>query len=57
MRSVPARAPIGVDDVRIAGRATQGVTIFRVAEGEHVVSVERIGEADEGDEGDSAGPV
>ena len=42
-----------VDDVRIAGRATQGVTIFRVAEGEHVVSVERIGETGE-DEGEDA---
>jgi DNA gyrase subunit A len=41
-----------VDDVRIAGRATQGVTIFRVDEGERVVSVERIGEAGEGEEGE-----
>jgi DNA gyrase subunit A len=29
----------GVDQVRIAGRKTQGVTLFRVADGEHVVSV------------------
>ncbi|NVJ90141.1 MAG: DNA gyrase subunit A, partial [Methylocystaceae bacterium] len=29
----------GVDQVRIAGRKTQGVTLFRVAEGESVVSV------------------
>ncbi len=41
-----------VDDVRIAGRATQGVTLFRVGEGERVVSVERIGETAEGEESD-----
>ncbi|GGF72370.1 DNA gyrase subunit A [Terasakiella brassicae] len=29
----------GVDQIRIAGRKTQGVTLFRVAEGESVVSV------------------
>ncbi|MDV7339392.1 DNA gyrase subunit A [Terasakiella sp. A23] len=29
----------GVDQVRIAGRKTQGVTLFRVADGESVVSV------------------
>jgi DNA gyrase subunit A len=34
------RVPVG--QVRIAGRNTQGVTIFRKAEDEHVVSVERI---------------
>ncbi|MCF8469966.1 MAG: DNA gyrase subunit A [Parvibaculum sp.] len=31
-----------VDDVRAAGRATQGVTIFRTAPDERVVSVERV---------------
>jgi len=37
---------VPVDDVRIAGRRTQGVTIFRVGEGERVVSVARLtGEA------------
>ena len=41
-----------VDDVRIAGRATQGVTIFRVTEDEQVVSVERVGET--GDDADEA---
>jgi DNA gyrase subunit A len=41
-----------VDDVRIAGRATQGVTLFRVEESERVVSVERIGETAEVDDGD-----
>jgi len=29
------------------GRNTQGVTIFRIAEGEHVVSVAKIDESDE----------
>ena len=40
-----------MDQVRIVGRSSQGVTIFRTAEGEKVVSVERLpdsggGEAD-----------
>jgi DNA gyrase subunit A len=34
----------GVDQIRIAGRATQGVRVLRVAAGERVVSVERLGE-------------
>jgi DNA gyrase subunit A len=34
------RTPVG--QVRIVGRASQGVTIFRTAEGERVVSVERL---------------
>jgi DNA gyrase subunit A len=42
-----------VHDIRVAGRNTQGVTIFRAAEGEHVVSVEHIpdenGEAESGE--------
>ena len=33
-----------VDDIRIAGRATQGVTLFRVEEGERVMSVTRLGD-------------
>ena len=38
------RVPVG--QIRIAGRNTQGVTIFRTAQDEHVVSVERLeGEA------------
>jgi DNA gyrase subunit A len=42
-----------VDDVRIAGRATQGVTIFRTTADERVVSVERIIETSEnGDNGE-----
>ncbi len=45
------RVPVG--QIRIAGRNTQGVTIFRTAEDEHVVSVERLeGEADQADDGD-----
>ncbi len=46
------RCPIG--EIRIAGRNTSGVTIFRTAEDEHVVSVERLegagGEADAEDD-------
>ena len=38
-----------VDQVRIAGRATQGVRVLRVAAGERVVSVERL-EDQSGDE-------
>ena len=42
------RVPVG--QIRIAGRNTQGVTIFRTAENEHVVSVERLeGGADQTD--------
>jgi len=36
-----------VADIRIAGRNTMGVTIFRVADNEHVVSVAKIEESDE----------
>ncbi|WP_420797966.1 DNA gyrase subunit A [Hyphococcus flavus] len=43
-----------VDDIRIAGRNTQGVTIFRTREDEHVVSVGRIEDVD-GDEDDETG--
>ena len=39
-----------VSDIRVAGRNTQGVTIFKTREGEKVVSVERIEDVDE-DEG------
>ena len=31
-----------VDAIRIAGRATRGVILFRTAEDEHVVSVEHL---------------
>jgi DNA gyrase subunit A len=33
---------VRVGQIRIAGRNTQGVTIFRTAQEEHVVSVERL---------------
>lgn len=51
-----------VDEVRIAGRSTQGVTLFRVDKGETVVSVARIvsdnlqGDATE-DDSDIAAPT
>ncbi len=38
-----------VGDIRVAGRNTQGVTIFRVADNEHVVSAAKIEESDEED--------
>ena len=40
-----------VNDVRIAGRKTRGVLLFRVGEGERVVSVERLDEED-GEDGE-----
>ena len=43
------RCPI--DGIRIAGRSTQGVTVFKTRENENVVSVERIPE-DEKEETD-----
>jgi len=43
-----------VDDIRIAGRLTQGVTLFRVDEGERVVSVARLRE--DAEDGDDSGP-
>ncbi len=42
------RTPI--DDVRIAARKTMGVTVFRVSDGEKVVSVARVRETDDEDE-------
>ena len=33
---------VPVDGIRVAGRGTQGVTVFRTGAGEEVVSVERI---------------
>ncbi|WP_417675027.1 DNA gyrase subunit A [Roseibium sp.] len=39
-----------VDGIRIAGRATQGVTVFKTAKDEKVVAVERISEVDEEEE-------
>ncbi|KAF0231282.1 MAG: DNA gyrase subunit [Beijerinckiaceae bacterium] len=47
-----------VNGIRLAGRSTQGVTVFNTAEGEKVVSVERVsepeGDGDEGEGGDAA---
>ena len=42
------RCPI--KDIRVAGRSTQGVTVFKTANDEKVVSVERITETDDEDE-------
>jgi DNA gyrase subunit A len=42
------RCPI--DGIRIAGRGTQGVIVFDTAEGERVVSVERLSEEGEAEE-------
>jgi len=39
-----------VRDIRIAGRSTQGVTVFKTASDEKVVSVERISETENGDD-------
>ena len=41
---------VPVHDVRIAGRNTQGVTLFKVGENEHIVSVDRIHETDDDDD-------
>ena len=41
-----------VGDIRVAGRNTQGVTIFRVADDEHVVSAARIEESEDEAEAD-----
>jgi DNA gyrase subunit A len=45
-----------VADIRIAGRNTQGVTIFRVADDEYVVSAARIDECDEDDANEDDAP-
>jgi DNA gyrase subunit A len=52
------RCPVG--GIRIAGRTSQGVTVFNTADDEHVVSVEHIVEAAEAEEpeaGNGAPPV
>ena len=38
-----------VDDIRVIGRSTQGVTLFKT-DGEHVVSVERLSEEEAAEE-------
>ncbi|MFH2015502.1 MAG: DNA gyrase subunit A [Pseudomonadota bacterium] len=40
---------VPVEGIRFASRATKGVTVFKTAEGEKVVSVERISDASEED--------
>jgi DNA gyrase subunit A len=45
------RCPVG--NIRIAARNTQGVIVFRTAQDEHVVSVERLAEAGGSDEGEA----
>ena len=40
-----------VDDIRIAGRNTQGVILFRVDEEEDVVSVARLTDVENGENG------
>jgi len=44
-----------VNDIRIAGRATQGVTVFDLDDGERTVSVSQMTEDEEGGEGDTGG--
>jgi DNA gyrase subunit A len=46
-----------VGDIRIAGRNTMGVTIFRVGSNEHVVSVAKIDESDEDVEMETSGEI
>ena len=43
-----------VHDIRIAGRGSQGVVVFRMAEGERVVSVAALRDAEGGDESEVA---
>ncbi len=44
-----------VDEIRIAGRATQGVIVFRTEEGERVMAAERISEPEEDEGGEDPG--
>ena len=47
-----------VDEVRIAGRRTQGVTLFRIEQDERVVSVAHLSEVNgEGDEEETKDPT
>ncbi len=48
---------VPVAQIRVAGRNTQGVTIFRTTENEHVVSVERLEGAADEDEGPDETPM
>ncbi len=44
-----------VEGIRVAGRGTQGVIVFDTAEGERVVSVERISEDEAAENGETEG--
>lgn len=46
-----------VDGIRIVGRSSQGVTVLDTAEGERVVSVERISEEDAESDAGNGGPA
>jgi DNA gyrase subunit A len=46
-----------VDDIRIAGRRTQGVVLFKVEEGEKVVSVVGLADETSGPEGNGEAPL
>jgi DNA gyrase subunit A len=54
-RATVIRCPL--DDIRIAGRNTQGVTILRTGDSEKVVSVVTVPDGDEGDEPEIESPV
>jgi len=52
------RLPVGRDKpIRIVGRSSQGVIVFKTAEDEKVVSVEHISEPEGEDEGEPEGEV
>lgn len=40
-----------IDDIRVMGRGTQGVNLFTVAEGEEIVSVAKLDESDDEEDG------
>jgi len=46
---------LGLDSLRVIGRSSAGVRLFNVAEGEYVVSAERIEESDDGDDAGDGG--
>ncbi len=48
---------VPVHGIRLAGRSTKGVTIFNTADGEKVVSVERISETESDEEGEGEAPA
>ena len=38
---------VNISQIRIAGRSTQGVSIFKIPEGDKIVNVSRIGELEQ----------